>query len=432
MVSSGRIISERSDDKDVIEDLSTNASNENASVVNSPLSECKYVVQKCDNAGSSSSKEQEDPYLLKAGKEMETRTSVGKLGEVKPNRLFTTRYFIIKSLNHQNIQLSLERGIWATQVMNEPILEEAFDNSGRVILIFSVNMSGFFQGYAQMMSSIGWRRENVWSEASGGTIPWGRTFKVKWLQLHNLPFQKTLHLKNPLNGYKPVKISRDCQELTPDIGEALCRLIDESLDVDGRLMRNTFSGDEVLKRSCISSPVCLPNERYVRDISPSPMRLTRTTVLHPSSLYQQVTPAESSRFHVAHGRSPRRFPLDNLGYNFDASKVLGMLHSLAHGSSTNLHRNMDPFFLPDRWNLSSKNSAFGDTISEDDFLEMTYEEYLQVLERRNWRPNQSVAEPSSSIHEPPTSREKSLEDRYSHHLGDLYHSQKRNHYPSPK
>lgn len=84
-------------------------------------------------------------------------------------------------------------------------------SAGKVILIFSVNMSGFFQGYAQMMSSVGWRRDKVWSAGSGGNNQWGRSFKVKWLQLHDLPFQKTLHLKNPLNHYKPVKISRDCQ-----------------------------------------------------------------------------------------------------------------------------------------------------------------------------------------------------------------------------
>jgi len=70
-------------------------------------------------------------------------------------RLHSTRYFIIKSLNHRNIQMSIEKGIWATQVMNEPILEEAFHNSERVVLIFSVNMSGYFQGYAQMMSPVG-------------------------------------------------------------------------------------------------------------------------------------------------------------------------------------------------------------------------------------------------------------------------------------
>jgi len=84
-------------------------------------------------------------------------------------------------------------------------------NSGCVILIFSVNMSGSFQGYAQMMSSIGKGRDNVWSEGIGKSNPWGRSFKVQWLRFNDLPFHKTLHLKNPLNDYKPVKISRDCQ-----------------------------------------------------------------------------------------------------------------------------------------------------------------------------------------------------------------------------
>lgn len=36
------------------------------------------------------------------------------------------KYFIIKSLNRQNIDLSIKKGIWATQIMNERILEEAF------------------------------------------------------------------------------------------------------------------------------------------------------------------------------------------------------------------------------------------------------------------------------------------------------------------
>lgn len=62
-----------------------------------------------------------------------------------------------------------------------------------------------------MMSSVGWRRDNVWGQGSGRNNPWGRSFKVKWLRLSELPFEKTLHLKNPLNDYKPVKISRDCQ-----------------------------------------------------------------------------------------------------------------------------------------------------------------------------------------------------------------------------
>lgn len=51
---------------------------------------------------------------------------LGVQNGIEMQKLYNTRYFIIKSLNHQNIQLSVEKGLWATQIMNEPILEEAF------------------------------------------------------------------------------------------------------------------------------------------------------------------------------------------------------------------------------------------------------------------------------------------------------------------
>lgn len=48
-------------------------------------------------------------------------------GTPKRSKIFDTRYFIIKSLNHHNIAKSIEKGIWATQAMNEPVLNEAFE-----------------------------------------------------------------------------------------------------------------------------------------------------------------------------------------------------------------------------------------------------------------------------------------------------------------
>lgn len=55
------------------------------------------------------------------------------------------RYFILKSINAENIQRAVAEGIWATQRHNEPKLNEAFRNSENVYLIFSVNASGHFQ-----------------------------------------------------------------------------------------------------------------------------------------------------------------------------------------------------------------------------------------------------------------------------------------------
>lgn len=54
--------------------------------------------------------------------------------ENRKSKPHNTRYFIIKSLNHQNLQLSIKKGIWATQVMNEPTLEEAFHV--RILLVY--------------------------------------------------------------------------------------------------------------------------------------------------------------------------------------------------------------------------------------------------------------------------------------------------------
>ncbi|KAE8717211.1 hypothetical protein F3Y22_tig00110057pilonHSYRG00233 [Hibiscus syriacus] len=110
--------------------MSSNTARENASVVDSSVTEWKNDLRNSDDL------ENEDGYPIRS-----------------------------QELEHS--KLSIKKGIWATLVMNETILEEAFHNSGSVILIFSVNMSGFFQGYAQMISSVGWRRDNVWRQGSG-------------------------------------------------------------------------------------------------------------------------------------------------------------------------------------------------------------------------------------------------------------------------
>ncbi|XP_048612738.1 YTH domain-containing protein 1-like isoform X2 [Brassica napus] len=247
---------------------------------------------------------------------------LGSKNKSKPG--YQTRYFIIKSLNYDNIQLSVERGIWATQVMNEPILEGAFHNSGRVVLIFSVNMSGFFQGYAEMLSPVGWRRDHIWSQGGGKNNPWGRSFKVKWLRLSELPFQKTLHLKNPLNDYKPVKISRDCQELPGDIGEALCELLDAHSCDDG-LLNSSSRDDYSTKRSRVEPPSSSGDEEYNNNMWGH----------YPPAVYSNQD--DLSRFHLA----------QQGGYGVEQEKYLQF----------------------NSWGLPLE-SPLASTLTDDDFLNM--------------------------------------------------------------
>ncbi|RXW25354.1 hypothetical protein EST38_g481 [Candolleomyces aberdarensis] len=81
---------------------------------------------------------------------------------------FPTRYFILKSLSENDLELSVQSGLWATQKHNELILDRAFRTATDVFLIFSVNKSGEFYGYARMAGPIQQGEGSVsWSSLSG-------------------------------------------------------------------------------------------------------------------------------------------------------------------------------------------------------------------------------------------------------------------------
>lgn len=62
------------------------------------------------------------------------------------------RFFIVKSLTLQDLQLSMKNGRWETQPHNRALFDDAFDSAANVFLIFSVNKSGEYFGYARMAS----------------------------------------------------------------------------------------------------------------------------------------------------------------------------------------------------------------------------------------------------------------------------------------
>lgn len=79
------------------------------------------------------------------------------------------KYFIVKSLTVEDLELSVRNGVWATQAHNEEALNKAFEVcqiviqsldmltcqvASHVYLIFSANKSGEYFGYARMASPI--------------------------------------------------------------------------------------------------------------------------------------------------------------------------------------------------------------------------------------------------------------------------------------
>lgn len=80
---------------------------------------------------------------------------------------FHERFFILKSLGTDDLDRSVQTGLWATQPHNEQVLDQAYRNSESVYLIFSANQSGGFYGYARMAGTILLTRENQQLHMSG-------------------------------------------------------------------------------------------------------------------------------------------------------------------------------------------------------------------------------------------------------------------------
>ncbi|KAI9660861.1 MAG: hypothetical protein M1829_006426 [Trizodia sp. TS-e1964] len=77
------------------------------------------------------------------------------------------RFFILKSLTVDDLELSARSGIWATQAHNEESLNKAYESSESVYLIFSANKSGEYFGYARMLSPI--------NDETASSIQWAPT-----------------------------------------------------------------------------------------------------------------------------------------------------------------------------------------------------------------------------------------------------------------
>ncbi|KAJ5802228.1 Nucleotide-binding alpha-beta plait [Penicillium pulvis] len=202
------------------------------------------------------------------------------------------RYFIVKSLTVEDLELSKQSGIWATQSHNETNLNQAFKTTEHVYLIFSANKSGEYFGYARMLSPISDDEElalemparpepapsnteelevtptlatstapkgRIIDDSARGTIFWevesledeqddarsekseapmeeletdgqtfGKPFRIQWLSTGRVPFHRTRGLRNPWNANREVKIARDGTEIEPTVGRKLLQLFHQT------------------------------------------------------------------------------------------------------------------------------------------------------------------------------------------------------------
>lgn len=178
------------------------------------------------------------------------------------------RYFVLKSCTKQDLDESYENSTWITQPHVQATLDEAFRSTTDVYLIFSVNRSREYYGYAKMTSSpLDTTTTNGTSQqhppaspalegvritltpatltAPAGTIvedPGRNTifwetereamnavvatpFRITWCRRRAVSFQQVRGLRNEWNGGKEVKVARDGTELEPAVAKRILQLI---------------------------------------------------------------------------------------------------------------------------------------------------------------------------------------------------------------
>lgn len=134
------------------------------------------------------------------------------------------RFFIIKSYSEDDIHRSIKYAIWCSTEHGNKRLDAAFnerEGKGPVYLFFSVNGSGHFCGVAQMTSAVDYSTtSNVWAQDK-----WRGKFEVKWIYVKDVPNSQLRHIRLENNENKPVTNSRDTQEVPPDKGRQVLRII---------------------------------------------------------------------------------------------------------------------------------------------------------------------------------------------------------------
>ncbi|XP_023235061.1 YTH domain-containing family protein 1-like isoform X3 [Centruroides sculpturatus] len=134
------------------------------------------------------------------------------------------RFFIIKSYSEDDIHRSIKYSIWCSTEHGNKRLDQAFrerEGKGPVYLLFSVNGSGHFCGMAKMTSPVDYScSSSVWAQDK-----WKGQFKVKWIYVKDVPNLQLRHIRLENNENKPVTNSRDTQEVPPEKGKQVLKII---------------------------------------------------------------------------------------------------------------------------------------------------------------------------------------------------------------
>ena len=153
----------------------------------------------------------------------EQRPNHSNRKETPENFDCSTKYFVIKATNANALEFSSSKGLWQFGNQTERRLIKEVKAGFSIILIFSVQGSSHFQGFALFSGRACKERYSELQTQGQGTGS-GTQYFIDWIKKGDVPFQATKNLINLYNDKKKVQTSRDGQELDPALGNDLCKL----------------------------------------------------------------------------------------------------------------------------------------------------------------------------------------------------------------
>ncbi|KAL4434424.1 hypothetical protein ABPG75_000865 [Micractinium tetrahymenae] len=127
------------------------------------------------------------------------------------------RYYLLRSADDRTLGLAVRKSEWPVSLALLDRLNDAFASTDEVVLIFTVTMSGRFQGCARMAGPATDESRNL------------PACKIEWLYRGDVPYSEAEHLINPLSDPpQPVRAGKDGTEIDPKAAEELLGLLQKA------------------------------------------------------------------------------------------------------------------------------------------------------------------------------------------------------------
>ncbi|KAL4428555.1 hypothetical protein ABPG77_008867 [Micractinium sp. CCAP 211/92] len=127
------------------------------------------------------------------------------------------RYFLLRCAEDRVIANAARTNTWPVSLGIVDRINKVFASGDEVTFIFTITMSGHFQGAARMASP---------ASDEGRNLP---TCKIEWLYRGDVPYTNAEHLINPLSDPpQPVRAGKDGTEIDPKVAEELLGLLQKA------------------------------------------------------------------------------------------------------------------------------------------------------------------------------------------------------------